>query len=118
VPPVLAKDFSPPFLRKTWRRVYRAISQAAHLYVIGYSLPPEDRFARLVLGRAIRNNRLAAKRNKTKPLTLTVVNPDEAVQTTFIKLFGESESKYLYYQTSFATLIAAAESDEIDFPQH
>lgn len=58
VPPLAAKEFSQAVLKRTWRGVYKAVSQATSLNILGYSLPREDQFARLVLGRALRSNRL------------------------------------------------------------
>jgi hypothetical protein len=56
VPPVAMKEFESSILKRMWRSVYRAVSAATHLFIIGYSLPKEDQFARFVLRRAIRNN--------------------------------------------------------------
>jgi hypothetical protein len=68
------------------RSVYRAISDATELVVIGYSLPREDQFARLVLRRAIRSNQIKADRGDKQQLKLTVVNPDDTVAITFTRL--------------------------------
>jgi len=88
VPPISSKDFSEIFLKKTWASVYKAVSRASELHIIGYSLPQEDQFSRLVLRRAIRNNLLRAKRKQKFPLRVTVVNPDPVAMVTFSKLFG------------------------------
>jgi hypothetical protein len=47
VPPLSVKKFG-GFLQRVWRDVYRAVAGATELYIIGYSLPREDQFARLV----------------------------------------------------------------------
>jgi hypothetical protein len=86
VPPVTAKEFEFDCLKKTWRSVYRAISDATELIVIGYSLPKEDQFARLVFRRAIRSNQIKADRNDKPQLRLAVVNPDDTVAITFTRL--------------------------------
>jgi hypothetical protein len=39
VPPVAAKEFNFEFLKRTWRGVYRAVSDATELFVIGYWIP-------------------------------------------------------------------------------
>jgi hypothetical protein len=90
VPPVSSKEFKHRALQRTWISVFRAVSQATELHVIGYSLPREDQFARLVLRRAIRNNLLNVEKGKKPALSLRVVNPDEAVWTTFSRLVGSS----------------------------
>jgi hypothetical protein len=89
VPPVTAKEFQFNCLRKTWRSVYRAISDATELIVIGYSLPKEDQFARLVFRRAIRSNQIKADRGDKRQLKLTVVNPDDTVANTFTRLAAQ-----------------------------
>ena len=62
VPPITAKKFEFRFLKRTWRAVFRAVSDATELHVIGYSLPKEDQFARFVFRRALRNNQVNAGR--------------------------------------------------------
>jgi hypothetical protein len=112
VPPIAMKDFTLPFLRKTWKRVYRAVSQATDVYFIGYSLPKEDQFARLVLSRALRNNRLKAHRGEKKGLRIRVVNPDEAAQQTFIRLVGVGfKTHFEFFHTTFDRFVqSVAES--------
>lgn len=88
VPPLTSKEFRFDFLKLTWRQVYRAVSRATALYIIGYSLPKEDQFARFVFRRAIRNNLIRASRGEKQSLDVVVVNPDENVEGTFSKLVG------------------------------
>ena len=83
VPPVALKEFEFDFLNRTWRFVYRAVSDATELHIIGYSLPREDQFARLVFRRAIRNNILRARKRKERPAKVIVINPDPAAEVTF-----------------------------------
>jgi hypothetical protein len=85
VPPLSSKKFS-GFLQRVWRDVYRAVAAAKELYIIGYSLPREDQFARLVIGRAIQRNNATRKGKNRLPVML--VNPDESVMATFAKLVG------------------------------
>jgi hypothetical protein len=114
VPPIAQKDFRPPFFRKTWKRVYRAVSQATDVYFIGYSLPKEDQFARLVLSRALRNNRLKANRSKKRELIIRVVNPDETAQQTFIRLVGQGfKTHFEFYHTTFDRFVQSVEDDLI-----
>jgi len=100
VPPVAAKEFNFEFLKRTWRGVYRAVSDATELYVIGYSLPKEDQFARLVLRRALRYNIIKAGRGDKEPVRLTVVNPDEAVGVTFSRLMPKDKPSPSFYQAT------------------
>jgi len=100
VPPVAAKEFEFAFLKKTWRGVYRAVSDATELYIIGYSLPKEDQFARLVLRRALRYNIIKSERGTKEPLRLTVVNPDDAVSVTFSRLVPKDNPSPAFYQAT------------------
>lgn len=113
VAPVFQKQFNWEFLRATWRRVYRAISRATDVYVVGYSLPREDQFARFVMARALRNNRLKTERGEKRPLTLTVVNPDEAVRTTFTKLAGEG-GRFRFVEARCEQFVVAVKEDALD----
>jgi hypothetical protein len=104
VPPVSSKEFKYRALKRTWISVFRAVSQATQLHIIGYSLPREDQFARFVFRRAIRNNLLNVEKGKKSPLGIRVVNPDETVWTTFSRLVGstgtgtEMEFKQTFFQ--------------------
>lgn len=110
VPPVSSKEFKHRALKRTWASVFRAISQATELHIIGYSLPREDQFARFVFRRAIRNNLLNAGKGRKSPLAIRVVNPDETVWTTFSRLVGstgsnlEMDFKQTFFQDYVATL--------------
>ncbi len=95
VPPLAVKKFG-GFLQRVWRDVYRAVAAATELYIIGYSLPREDQFARLVIGRAIQRNN-AARKDGHKRLPVIVVNPDETAMGTFAKLVGTGVQ---FFQTS------------------
>lgn len=101
VPPVAEKEFEVDFLRRTWRFVYRAVSDATELQIIGYSLPREDQFARLVFRRAILNNVLKARKRKEQALKVLVVNPDSTTEGTFSRLVGQSVRKFDYQQAYF-----------------
>jgi hypothetical protein len=101
VPPVASKEFKFDFLKRTWRFVYRAVSDAAELHIIGYSLPREDQFARLVFRRAIRNNIVKASRRNEKPAKVLVVNPDPASEGTFSRLAGREVEDFNYRQAYF-----------------
>lgn len=109
VPPVSAKEFKHRALRRTWRSIFRAVSQATQLHVIGYSLPREDQFSRFVFRRAIRQNFLNTEKGKKAPLVIRIVNPDEAVWTTFSRLAGggETSTNMEFKQTLFQDYVAA-----------
>jgi len=100
VPPVAAKEFPFAFLKRTWRGVYRAVSDATELCVVGYSLPKEDQFARLVLRRALRYNIIKAGRGAKEPVRITVVNPDETVSVTFSRLMPKDNPSPSFYQAT------------------
>jgi hypothetical protein len=112
VPPVSTKEFSYEVLRRTWRHVYRAVSNATHLSIFGYSLPKEDQFARLVLGRALRSNRLKVERVQKRPLRVEVVNPDESTEMTFRQLLGPEVGSFVFHQATFENFIAGLEETE------
>jgi len=113
VPPVSTKEFSYEVLRRTWRHVYRAVSNATDLFIFGYSLPKEDQFARLVLGRALRSNRLKVERNSKRPLRVEVINPDESTEMTFRRLLGPNVTSFVFHQATFENFLAGREdSDE------
>lgn len=110
VPPVATKNFSFPFLKKTWNSVYRAVSRATELHIIGYSLPAEDQFARFVLRRALRNNLIRARRGEKKRLTVKIINPDPGVMMTFSRLVGGTHKglKALDFEQAFFEDYASA----------
>ena len=97
VPPLASKTFEYECLKKTWRSIYRSVADATELYIIGYSLPKEDQFARLVLRRALRSNLLRTNKGEKGRVRITVVNPDESTGVTFSRLAGPKVS-VTYYQ--------------------
>lgn len=112
VPPISSKEFSHKILKRTWRNIYRAVSNATELFILGYSLPKEDQFARLVFGRALRSNRLKIEKKSKSPLRVVVVNPDESAETIFRRLVGPSVSKFVFYQATFENFMAGIQSSE------
>ena len=107
VPPVSAKSFDEyPFLKKTWRNVFRAVSDATEIHFVGYSLPKEDQFARFVLRRAMRANILKAKLNNSELPKVVVTNPDLSVEQTFSSMVGRDVSRFRYNQALFEDLVA------------
>lgn len=112
VPPVSAKEFSHKILKQTWRGVYRVVSKATDLYFFGYSLPKEDQFARLVLGRALRSNRLKVEGKTKRPLRVIVVNPDESTETTFRRLVGPDVPRFEFHQATFENFVTGLREHE------
>lgn len=106
VPPVALKEFEFAFLKRTWRFVYRAISDATELHIIGYSLPREDQFARLVFRRAIRNNILKARKRSEQPVKVIVINPDPLTEITFSHLVGSGVKDFNFHQAFFEDYVA------------
>lgn len=108
IPPVSSKEFKYRALKRTWISVFRAVSQATELQVLGYSLPREDQFARFVLRRAIRNNLLNVEKGKKSALSVKVINPDETVWATFSKLVGASQNntRMEFVQTLFQDYVS------------
>lgn len=101
VPPVASKEFKFEYLKRTWRFVFRAVSDAIELHIIGYSLPREDQFARLVFRRAIRNNIEKASRRNEKPVKVLVVNPDPGTEGIFSRLVGRGVEDFDFREAYF-----------------
>jgi len=99
VQPVIVPPLQPRVLnttaKKTWRSIYQAVADATELFFIGYSLPKEDQFARLVLRRALRSNLLRTGSAK-ETLRITVVNADDSACRTFARLAGSGVSLQSY----------------------
>ncbi len=106
VPPIATKQFEFDFLKRTWRFAYRAVSDATQLHIIGYSLPREDQFARLVLRRAVRNNILKARKSRTRPAKIVVINPDPTAEMTFSHLVGKDVEDFDFRQAFFEDYVA------------
>jgi hypothetical protein len=107
IPPVAEKEFEFPFLKRTWRYVFRAVTDATDLHVIGYSLPKEDQFARFVFRRAIRNNIVQASKRDERPVRVRVINPDPAVEGTFSRLVGREVQQFDFRQAFFEDYVAS-----------
>jgi hypothetical protein len=111
VPPIAEKDFDDiKFLKRTWRHIFRAVTDATELHIIGYSLPKEDQFARLVFRRAIRNNIIHASRRKERPAKVIVVNPDPAAEGTFSRLAGRGVEKFEFRQAYFQDYVTGLDA--------
>jgi hypothetical protein len=84
VPPTPFKTFDFPELREMWRQVHSSVRDAEDIAVVGYSLPPEDQLARLVLISAIRANARVHKRR----CRIQVVDLNPEIVERFRRLAG------------------------------
>jgi hypothetical protein len=94
LPPVINKKIVYKELQSIWRGAWLALRHAPEIYVIGYSLPPEDLHARFTIRSAIRANE---KFEQPGP-KVTVVNPDRDVYLRFARLMNGSVN---YYECGF-----------------
>jgi hypothetical protein len=106
LPPVMNKKVVFKELESIWRDAWKALRHAREIYVIGYSLPPEDLHARLTIRSAIRGNE---KYEGHKP-RIVVVNPDRNVYLRFARLV---EGSIKYYESglqgiSLSDLVASS----------
>jgi hypothetical protein len=106
VPPVTAKEFNYPYLKETWQSVYKAVANATELQIIGYSLPEEDQYARLMLRLALRANNLAVEKKRKLPLKVLVVNPDRSVMFSLSRLLESSPREVRFLQAYFHDYVA------------
>lgn len=93
IPPVFNKSFPYPEFRQLWKDTWRALRDAERVYIIGFSLPPEDLHVRFVMRSAIRMNE--GRRGR---VPIAVVNPDRGVYLRFVRLV---ESNVSYYECRF-----------------
>jgi hypothetical protein len=108
VAPLANKDFSTHrVLTETWTSVYRAVSDATSLYILGYSLPKEDQFSRFVLRRALRQNILRINKKEKSGLRVTVVNPDENTEGTFARLVDREKVEFRFHRAYFDDYVQA-----------
>jgi hypothetical protein len=75
IPPTFAKKWRYKEFDSLWRQTWHYLRYADEIYMLGFSLPPEDMHVRFVMRSAIRAN----ERSRSKPLTFKLVNPDRGV---------------------------------------
>lgn len=92
LPPVSNKKIEYDELQSIWRGAWLALRHASEIYILGYSLPPEDLHARFTIRSAIRGNEKFAD---SKP-RISVVNPDRNVYLRFARLV---DSRVNYYES-------------------
>lgn len=91
VPPVSAKEFPHPVLKRTWTSVFRALSLATNLRIVGYSMPQEDQFARFIFRRAVRENLRIAQLRRKADMNVEVINPDGHAWDSISRTLGDSD---------------------------
>ncbi len=94
IPPVYKKELRYREFRLMWRQAWVALREARELYIIGFSLPPEDLHMRFVMRSALRVNRM----ERAGRLRVALVNPDRAIFLRFSRLF---ESPIRYFECAF-----------------
>ena len=67
---------------RVWRDTWKALRRSDDLYIIGFSLPPEDLHVRFVVRTALRVN----EANRETTFKITVVNPDRGVFLRFARI--------------------------------
>jgi hypothetical protein len=92
LPPVVNKKIEYKELQSIWRDTWLALRYAAEIYIVGYSLPPEDLHARLTIRSAIRAN----ERFEDHNLKIAIVNPDRNV---YLRLSRLVERTVKYYES-------------------
>jgi hypothetical protein len=95
VPPLVNKKWKYLEFDRIWRSAWRALRTANDIHIIGFSLPPEDLHVRFVIRSAIRIN----EETRSRPLRVTVVNPDKTVYLRFDRLM---KTRVHYFESSFA----------------
>lgn len=102
VPPTPFKEFRFEALRDIWRDVFRSVRRADSIHIIGYSLPPEDQFARFIFRRVFR----LIARDKVRP-SITVVNRAAGARDTFRRTIG-AELPLVFKQMTFERWVKTA----------
>jgi hypothetical protein len=111
VPPISNKNFSDKSVfQQAWVSTYWAIRRAQAVTILGYSLPREDQFARVVIRRALRNNIHARSKNGSKTLKVTVVNPDASVEQSFAQVAGREKVDFRFRGAYFQDYVEAIAS--------
>jgi hypothetical protein len=94
IPPSVVKEWKYEEFDEIWRRTWSSMRYADEIYIIGFSLPPEDLHVRFVMRSALRAN----ENDRQYPLILKLVNPDRAVHQRFTQLI---DSPIKYYECGF-----------------
>jgi len=83
IPPSIAKKW-PPAFDAIWKQSWSSLHNADEVYILGFSLPPEDLHVRFVMRTAIRAN----ESGRTRSLLVKLVNPDRSVYLRFASLMS------------------------------
>lgn len=84
IAPTYFKRFQAEEIRNIWNNMYLALSQAKKITILGYSLPPQDLQARIILRSAIEQNK--NERAAGAGGIVTVINPSVKTKKTFRQL--------------------------------
>ena len=84
IPPTYFKSFEAEEIRRIWNDIFIALSKAAKIIIVGYSLPPQDLQAHIVLRSAIARNK--NQRAAGKAGIVTVINPSDRAEKAFSRL--------------------------------
>jgi hypothetical protein len=102
VPPISNKNLSShAALERTWISTYWALRNASEVTILGYSLPKEDQFARVVIRRALRNRIEDIRKGEGETLKVIVVNPDETTEETFARVVGRDQVDFKFHGAYF-----------------
>jgi hypothetical protein len=90
IPPTLSKKWKHEEFNTLWRHTWRALRDAREVYVLGFSLPPEDLHIRFIIRSAIRASEKISNLQK-----FTLVNPD---RSTFLRFTNLLKTPIKYYE--------------------
>jgi hypothetical protein len=98
IPPTFAKEWTKyPEFDRLWHSAWHSLRYADEIYVVGFSLPPEDLHVRFVMRSALRAN----EANRSTQLKLKFVNPEPLAHLRFTHLV---DSPVEYFQCGFEKL--------------
>ena len=98
VPPLLAKDYTAQPLKNLWNQALGKVRLADEMTIIGYSFPPTDFAAELLL-------RSGLHWNIQHEVHFTIVNPDKTVYDRFKNAFPSSEVDWVESLDSYLATI-------------
>ncbi len=105
VPPVWSKGEYHQLLSEVWAQAAHELSEAQHIFIIGYSMPETDAFFRLLYG--------LGTAGSVPIRQFVVANPDRtgAVEGRFRDLLGPGAlSRFEYWDSPFASVIDLIQS--------
>jgi hypothetical protein len=91
IPPISSKKWKYKEFDGLWRQTWHYLRHADEIYLLGFSLPPEDLHIRFVMRSAVRAN----EKNRSTPMKFKLVNPDRGVYFRCVNLV---ETPVEYYE--------------------